>query len=107
MNYAIASQHMVESKIGTTKVTATAMIKAIRILPGEQFVPDKVRARAYLDDDIEIAPNRFLMEPMVTARLIQAADPKSDDMALVVGAGSGYAAGLLSRLVNTVVALEV
>jgi protein-L-isoaspartate(D-aspartate) O-methyltransferase len=46
------------------------------------------------------------MEPMVTARLIQAAEAKPDDIALVVGAGTGYAAALLSRLVNTVVALE-
>jgi len=55
---------------------------------------------------VEIAPGRYLMEPMVTARLIQAADVKPDDIALVVGAGSGYAAALLSRLANTVVALE-
>lgn len=106
MNYAIARQHMVDSQIRTNKVTDERLIEAIRALPRERFVPDKVKARAYLDDDIEIAPNRYLMEPMVTARLIQAAEPKADDMALVVGAGAGYAAGLLSRLVNTVVALE-
>ena len=46
------------------------------------------------------------MEPMVTARLIQTAEPKPTDMALVVGAASGYAAALLARLVHTVVALE-
>lgn len=106
MNYAIARQHMVDSQIRTNKVTDERLIEAIRTLPRERFVPDKVKARAYLDDDIEIAPNRYLMEPMVTARLIQAAAPKAEDMALVVGAGAGYAAGLLSRLVNTVVALE-
>ena len=106
MNYAVARQHMVESQIRTNKVTDERLIDAIRTLPRERFVPDKVKARAYLDDDIEIAPNRYLMEPMVTARLIQAAEPKADDIALVVGAGAGYAAGVLSRLVNTVVALE-
>ena len=106
MNYAVARQHMVDSQIRTNKVTDERLIDAIRTLPRERFVPDKVKARAYLDDDIEIAPNRYLMEPMVTARLIQAAEPKADDIALVVGAGAGYAAGVLSRLVNTVVALE-
>jgi protein-L-isoaspartate(D-aspartate) O-methyltransferase len=106
MNFAAARQHMVDSQIRTNKVTDERLIDAIRMLPRERFVPDKVKARAYLDDDIEIAPNRYLMEPMVTARLIQAAEPKADDIALVVGAGAGYAAGVLSRLVNTVVALE-
>ncbi|MGH6893762.1 MAG: protein-L-isoaspartate O-methyltransferase family protein [Dongiaceae bacterium] len=106
MDYAIARQHMVDSQVRTSKVTDERLIAAIRALPRERFVPESVRARAYLDDDVEIAPGRFLMEPMVTARLIQAAEAKPDDIALVVGAGAGYAAALLSRLVNTVVALE-
>jgi protein-L-isoaspartate(D-aspartate) O-methyltransferase len=106
MDYAIARQHMVDSQVRTNRVTDERLIEAIRSLPRERFVPDRARARAYLDDDVEIAPGRYLMEPMVTARLIQAADAKSEDIALVVGAGSGYAAALLANLANTVVALE-
>ena len=106
MDYAIARQHMVDSQVRTNKVTDERLIEAIRALPRERFVPDRARPRAYLDDDVEVAPGRFLMEPMVTARLIQAAEVKAEDIALVVGAGTGYAAALLSRLANTVVALE-
>jgi protein-L-isoaspartate(D-aspartate) O-methyltransferase len=106
MDYAIARQHMVDSQVRTNKVTDERLIEAIRTLPRERFVPDRARARAYIDDDVEIAPGRYLMEPMVTARLIQAAEAKADDMALVVGAGTGYAAALLARLAHTVVALE-
>jgi protein-L-isoaspartate(D-aspartate) O-methyltransferase len=106
MDYAIARRHMVDSQVRTNKVTDERLIEAIRSLPRERFVPEAARARAYLDDDVEIAPGRYLMEPMVTARLIQAADAKSDDIALIVGAGTGYAAALLSRIANTVVALE-
>ena len=106
MDYAIARQHMVDSQVRTNKVTDERLIEAIRALPRERFVPDRARPRAYLDDDLEIAQGRYLMEPMVTARLIQAAEVKPDDIALVVGAGTGYAAALLSRLANTVVALE-
>lgn len=106
MDYAVARQHMVDSQIRTNKVTDERLIDAIRALPRERFVPERLRARSYLDDDVEIAPGRFLMEPMVTARLVQAADVKPTDMALVVGAATGYAAALLARLANTVVALE-
>ena len=106
MDYAVARQYMVDSQVRTNKVTDEDLIQAIRLLPRERFVPEAARARAYLDDDVEIASGRYLMEPMVTARLIQAAAPKPDDIALVVGAGTGYAAALLARLVNTVVALE-
>jgi protein-L-isoaspartate(D-aspartate) O-methyltransferase len=106
MDYAVARQHMVDSQVRTNKVTDERLIEAIRTLPRERFVPEALRTRSYLDDDVEIAPGRFLMEAMVTARLVQTADVKSTDMVLVVGAGSGYAAALLARLVNTVVALE-
>jgi protein-L-isoaspartate(D-aspartate) O-methyltransferase len=106
MDYAVARQYMVDSQVRTNKVTDEDLIQAIRSLPRERFVPEAARARAYLDDDVEITNGRYLMEPMVTARLIQAAAPRPDDIALVVGAGTGYAAALLARLVNTVVALE-
>lgn len=106
MDYAVARQHMVDSQVRTNKVTDGRLIEAIQSLPRERFLPEAARARAYLDDDVEIAPQRYLMEPMVTARLVQAAEAKPDDIALVIGAGTGYAAALLSRLVNTVVALE-
>lgn len=106
MDYAVARQHMVDSQIRTNKVTDERLIDAIRALPRERFVPERLRARSYLDDDVEIAPGRFLMEPMVTARLVQTAEVRPTDMALVVGAATGYAAALLARLANTVVALE-
>jgi protein-L-isoaspartate(D-aspartate) O-methyltransferase len=106
MDYETARQHMVDSQVRTNKVTDERLIEAIRALPRERFVPERARPRAYLDDDVEIAPGRYLMEPMVTARLIQAAEARPEDVALVVGAGTGYAAALLSRLANTVVALE-
>ena len=106
MDYAVARQHMVDSQIRTNKVTDERLIEAIRALPRERFVPEPIRARSYLDDDVELAPGRYLMEPMVTARLIQAADVKPTDMALVIGAATGYAAALLAKLANTVVALE-
>lgn len=106
MDYAVARQHMVDCQIRTNKVTDERLIDAIRTLPRERFVPEALRARSYLDDDVEIASGRFLMEPMVTARLIQSAGVKSSEMALVVGAATGYAAALLAKLANTVVALE-
>ncbi len=106
MDYAVARQHMVDSQIRTNKVTDERLIEAIRALPRERFVPEPIRARSYLDDDVELAPGRYLMEPMVTARLIQSADVKPTDMALVIGAATGYAAALLAKLANAVVALE-
>ena len=56
--------------------------------------------------DIGCGNGRFLMEPMVLARLIQTLQPRADDRALVVASGRGYGAALLARLVKSVVAVE-
>jgi len=65
-----------------------------------------LRSIAYVDADLPLGRGRYLMEPMVAARLIQAAAPERIGTALVVGAGTGYEAAVLSMLTRTVVALE-
>ena len=75
-------------------------------IPRELFVPKASRGIAYVDEDIPVAKGRYLIEPMVIARLLQEARVKPTDIVLDVGAGTGYASALLSRLAATVVALE-
>ena len=49
---------------------------------------------------------RFLMEPMVFARLLQAANLRENEHVLVVGAGTGYGAAVLAACGCRVTALE-
>jgi len=106
MSFAAARQHMIDSQIRTNKVIDERLLDAIRQVPREAFVPEAVRSRAYIDDDLPLGKGRFLTEPMVVARLLQAADVKATDMALVAAAGSGYSTALLAKLANTVIAVE-
>jgi len=98
--------NMVESQIRTNKVTDEAVIQAIEFVARENFVPESLRGIAYVDDDIALAHGRCVMEPRVLARMIQALGADQHAHALVVGAGSGYATAVLSRLTQTVVAEE-
>ncbi len=97
---------MVEGQLRPNKVTNGELLAAIGELPRERFLPEGLRAVAYADDDVPLGNGRFLMEPMVVARLIQALQPAADDRALVVAAGRGYGAALVARLVKSVVAVE-
>lgn len=106
MSFAAARQHMIDSQIRTNKVIDERVLEAMRALPREVFVPDQVKSRAYIDDDLPLGNGRFLTEPMVVARLLQAADVKATDMTLVAAAGTGYAAALMAKLAKTVVAVE-
>lgn len=106
VDYAASRFNMVESQLRTNKILDHAILEAFEALPRERFVPAAMRSVAYVDEDIEIAPGRYLMEPMVLGRLLQAAAPQAHETALDVGCGTGYATMLLGRLAATVVGLE-
>ena len=95
MDYATARQNMVESQIRPNKVTDPELIDALRSLPRELFVPKAMRGIAYVDEDIAVAPDRYLMEPMVLARLLQEAAVAATDMVLDVGCCTGYSTAVL------------
>src|SRR5690606_36540324 len=82
------------------------VIDAMASVPREQFVPQAYRGVAYMDEDVAVAPGRFIMEPMILARLIQEAEIQPSDVALVVGSATGYDAAVLARIANTVIGLE-
>jgi protein-L-isoaspartate(D-aspartate) O-methyltransferase len=106
MDYELARRNMVDSQIRTNKVTNAELLKALEVVPRERFLPPEWAHAAYVDENLPLASGRYLMEPMVFARLVQLADPQVTDRALVVGSGSGYGAAVLANLVRSVVALE-
>jgi protein-L-isoaspartate(D-aspartate) O-methyltransferase len=104
--YETARANMIESQLRPNKVTDERVLDAFARIRRELFVPEGLRGVAYVDEDIPLGGGRFMMEPMVVARLLQAGDVASGDNVLVIGAGTGYEAALLSVLARSVVALE-
>ncbi|MGF0537908.1 protein-L-isoaspartate O-methyltransferase family protein [Agrobacterium sp. ES01] len=106
MDFEAARIKMVENQIRTTDVTAHSVLEAFLAVPRESFVPaDKVRL-AYIDEDLEIAPGRYIMEPSPLAKLLQLAHIGKEDVVLEIGCGCGYTAALLSLLSGSVVTVE-
>jgi protein-L-isoaspartate(D-aspartate) O-methyltransferase len=103
---ATARRMMVDGQVLTADVHNTDLIAAMLELPRENFVPPALSEQAYVDGDLEIAKGRWMLKPMVLAKLIQAAHLQPGDHALDVGCGFGYSSAVLARLVDTVVALE-
>ena len=105
-----ARHNMVDNQLRANKVHDDRVLNAFLRLQRELFVPPGLRGVAYIDEDLpvapDLAPRRYLMEPMVAARLLQALAVQPKDVALVVGAGVGYEAAILGLLARSVVALE-
>ncbi|MDR3517774.1 MAG: protein-L-isoaspartate O-methyltransferase [Azospirillaceae bacterium] len=105
-DYAAARFHMVEGQLRPNKVTDPALIAALSTVPREQFAPERLRGVAYVDQALAVGGGRYLVEPLVLARLLDEAAIQPTDRALVIGAGAGYLVALLTQLAAAVVALE-
>ncbi|MGM4918150.1 protein-L-isoaspartate O-methyltransferase family protein [Tardiphaga sp. 813_E8_N1_3] len=101
-DFSTARQKMVDGQVRPSDVTDLRIIDAMLAVPREEFVPASQRAMAYLDLDLEVAPNRFLIKPVVLARMLQASDVKATDKVLVVGCPTGYAAAVIAQFAGQV-----
>lgn len=97
---------MVASQLRTTAVNDPRVVDAMGRVAREAFVPADQRALAYADASLPLGHGRAMPMPMVLGRLLTEARVRPGDHALVIGAGSGYAAAVLAMLVADVVALE-
>src|SRR6202040_3713680 len=104
--FEVARSHMLESQLRPNKVTDDRVLNAFASIRRELFVPEHLRAVAYVDENLPLGGGRYLMEPMVAARLLQEAALARTDAALIIGAGMGYEAALTAMLSRSVLALE-
>jgi len=104
--FGAARAHMIESQLRPNKVIDARVLDAFGGIRRELFVPDHLRVVAYIDEDLPLGGGRYLMEPMVVARLLQAAQIEPTDKVLIIGAGTGYEAALAAALARSVIALE-
>ncbi len=106
MDYAAARRTMVENQIRTNRVTDPLVIAALSELPREQFVPETLRGVAYIDEDLPLGNGRVMLEPLVSALLLQTAQILPTDLVLEIGCGVGYLSAAIAQMASAVVALE-
>lgn len=105
-NYDQARQNMVDGQLRPNQVLEDGLLTAMRTIPRELFVPQAARGIAYIDEEIPLGQGRFLMEPLVFGKLLQAAGIRKDDVVLDIGCATGYSTAVLAHLAATVVAIE-
>lgn len=101
-----ARKRMVDSQLRPNKITDPRILEAMRHLPRERFLPPDRAILAYTDQNIGLGAGRVMLQPMVLARMVQAAAPAAGERVLAAASGTGYAAALLAALGCEVTALD-
>ena len=97
---------MVERQIARRGVTDRRILDAFQEVPREEFVPEGLRQFAYRDGPLPIGEGQTISQPWIVATMIDAAEIGPGSRVLEVGAGSGYAAAVVSRIADEVFAIE-
>lgn len=97
---------MVDRQLRRRRITDRHILDAFLEVPREAFVGPEYAHLAYGDHPLPIEAGQTISQPYIVALMIQAAGIGLRDKVLEVGAGSGYAAAVISRIAGKVVAIE-
>lgn len=105
-DFAGERETMVERQLRRRGIIEPEILDAFRAVPREMFVADEVAHLAYGDHPLPIQAGQTISQPYIVALMIQAAQIGRDDTVLEIGAGSGYAAAVMSRIAARVIGIE-
>jgi protein-L-isoaspartate(D-aspartate) O-methyltransferase len=105
-DFAKLRERMIKRHIAGRGITDPAIIDAFRAVPRHAFVASAQAEKAYGDHPLPIEANQTISQPYIVALMIEAAEIRAGDRVLEVGAGSGYAAAVMSRIAAQVIAVE-
>ena len=107
-DYEARRKRMVEKDVAGRGIRDARVLEAMRTVPREEFVPEKLLRKAYTDAPLPIGNGQTISQPYIVALMVAALEltGAEGDTALDVGTGSGYAAAVLSRLVDRVYTIE-
>ena len=91
---------MVARHLAARGIRDPLVLAAMGAVPREAFVPEHLADFAYEDSALPIEAGQTISQPYIVARMIELLELRPTDKALEVGAGSGYAAAVLSRIAS-------
>jgi protein-L-isoaspartate(D-aspartate) O-methyltransferase len=99
-------RRMVERQIEARGIRNASVLAAMREIPRHLFIPPPSDQAAYDDNPLPIGSGQTISQPYIVALMTELLRPEPSDNVLEIGAGSGYQAAILSRLVQTLTTIE-
>ncbi len=97
---------MVEHHIAARGVRSPLVLNAMASVQREEFLPEHLRGYAYEDTPLPIGEKQTISQPYIVAFMTEALGLSGGERVLEIGAGSGYAAAILSRIAGEVYTVE-
>lgn len=99
---------MVNDQLRRRGIRQSELLHAMETVPRHLFVPERVRPEAYVDEPVPLGPGGdALLQPYMTALMIELLKLDGTQKVLEVGTGSGYDAAVLSKLAREVYTIEI
>lgn len=105
--YAVEREEMVETQLIPRGISNDAVLDSMLSVPRHRFLPTHLQDKAYEDCALPIKEEQTISQPYIVALMVEAIEPTSKDRVLEIGTGSGYAAAVLSRIVDSVYTIEI
>ena len=102
-----AREQMIEQQVRAWDVLDERILRMLRVVPRERFVPERWRELAFADTEIPLPCGKRMLRPMLVGRVLQALSIQPGEQVLEIGTGSGYVSACLAQLGAKVRSLEL
>ena len=106
-DYEELRQAMVKTQIESRGITDEDVLSVMRNIPRHLFIDESLWSKAYSDGHLPIGHGKTISQPYIVAFMTELLRPDTHHMVLEIGAGSGYQAAVLAKLVHHVYTIEI
>lgn len=103
----IQAETRFSSELTGLSAIAPEVIAALRATPRQDFVPPGLQPFANANRPLPLSFGQTISQPFIVALMTQLLAPDAEKTVLEIGAGSGYQAAILARLVKQVISVEI
>jgi protein-L-isoaspartate(D-aspartate) O-methyltransferase len=104
---AVSLEQMVSEQIEKRGIKDRLVLSALRNVPRDRFVPDRLRGVAFSDGPLPIGFGQTISQPYVVALMTELAELHGGERVLEIGTGSAYQAAVLAKIAKEVYTIEI
>ncbi|RLI05712.1 protein-L-isoaspartate O-methyltransferase [Candidatus Bathyarchaeota archaeon] len=99
MDFEAERRELVNRLVASGFLKSEKVIQAMLKVPREEFLPEKIKSKAYVDSPLPVSHGQTISAPHMVAMMCEFLELEVGDKVLEVGAGTGYHAAVIAEIV--------